>query len=40
MSRCLVPLLQLGMPSLGLPPQDLRQQPNDVHFQQEAGNEV
>ncbi|MEH2383266.1 MAG: hypothetical protein V7K27_31000 [Nostoc sp.] len=22
------------------PPQDLRQQPNEVHFQQEAGNEV
>ncbi|MBN3942947.1 MAG: hypothetical protein V7L21_16590 [Nostoc sp.] len=34
---CLVPLLRLGMPSLGLPPPELAA---EQHFQQEAGNEV
>ncbi|WDD30235.1 hypothetical protein PQG02_15710 [Nostoc sp. UHCC 0926] len=28
------------MPNGGLPPQDLRQQPNEEHFQALAGNEI
>ncbi|WP_292763569.1 hypothetical protein [Nostoc sp. NOS(2021)] len=30
---CLVKSLRLLMPNRGLPPQDLRQQPNEEHFQ-------